>query len=196
MATRSESELMEAVGAELKELRRDWGWLLALGIGLIFGGIAVLTLPQVTGVVPLVIVTVLGILMIAAGAAQIVSAFTSGKWSGALLHLLVGILYAVIGFLVLESPENAAGGLTLLLAAMFFVEGIFRIAFALRERFPSWGWTLLNGAVSVLLGVIIWRQFPESTLWVIGLLVGIDMIFSGWAWIMLAIAVKQIPEQE
>ncbi|MBN1911192.1 MAG: DUF308 domain-containing protein [Pirellulales bacterium] len=142
------------------------------------------------------IVTVVGILMLVAGTAQIVSGLSSAKWSGVFLHLVVGILYCVTGFFILESPLKGAAGMTLLLAVFFFVSGIFRIVFALRERFPAWGWTLLNGAVTLLLGIIIWRQFPVSALWLIGLLLGIDLVFAGWTWIMLALAVRRIPAPE
>jgi uncharacterized membrane protein HdeD (DUF308 family) len=123
----------------------------------------------------------LGILILFAGAGQIVSAFSSGRWSGVFVHIVLGLLYGVTGFLILENPLPGAAGVTLLLAAFL-------------ERFPTWGWTLLNGAVTLLLGIIIWRQFPESALWVIGLLVGIDLIFAGWASIMLALAVRGVAE--
>lgn len=179
------------IADELRELRKDWGWLLALGIGLALAGVAAISVPLLATVG---IVTVIGILMLAAGAAQIVSAFSSSKWSGVFVHIVMGLLYGVTGFFILENPLVGAGGLTLLMAMFFFMSGIFRIVFALRERFPTWGWTLLNGAVTLLLGIIIWRQFPESALWLIGLLVGIDLIFTGWTWIMLAFAVRNAPE--
>ena len=138
--------------------------------------------------------------MIVAGAAQVVSAFTAGKWSGVILHLLVGVLYAVVGFLVLENPLKGAAGITLLVAVLFFVEGIFRIVVAVQHKFPSWGWTLLSGAVSVLLGIIIWRQLKDgenlSFLWVIGLVVGIDLLFNGTSLIMLAVAARSTPDPE
>jgi uncharacterized membrane protein HdeD (DUF308 family) len=179
------------VVSELHNLRKDWYWLLALGIALVLGGLVAISVPLIATVG---IVTVVGILMLAAGIGQIISAISSARWSGVLLHILLGVLYAVTGFFVLENPLQGAAGLTLLMAAFFFTGGIFRIVFAVRERFPTWGWTLLNGAVTLLLGLIIWKQFPESTLWVIGLLVGIDMLFTGWTWIMLSFAVRSAPE--
>jgi len=184
------NEETNLIAEEMHELRKDWGWILALGIGLALTGVAAISVPLLATVG---VVTVIGILMLVAGAAQIVSAFSSAKWSGVFLHIVVGLLYGVTGFFILESPLKGAGGLTLLLAVFFFVSGLFRIVFALRERFPTWGWTLLNGAVTLLLGIIIWRQFPESALWLVGLLVGIDLIFTGWTWIMLAFAVRGVP---
>lgn len=177
---------------ELTNLKKEWGWLLALGVGLVLFGATAISMPLVATVG---FVTVLGILLLVGGVAQIVSAFHSSEWSGFLLHLLIGILYIVTGFLILENPVEGAAGLTLLLAAFFFISGVFRIVVAMRERFPSWGWTLLNGAVTVLLGIIIWRQFPVSSLWVIGLLVGIEFLFNGWSWIMLSFALKNLPTE-
>jgi uncharacterized membrane protein HdeD (DUF308 family) len=81
-----------------------------------------------------------------------------------------------------------------LLAAFFIVAGLFRIAAALVVRFPRWGWALLNGVVTLMLGVIIYKRFPGDALWVIGILVGVEMLFHGWTWIMLSLAIRKIPE--
>ena len=190
-------EVRKAAHKELRQMRKDWGWLLALGIGLVLIGMAALSVPLLaTGLTTVAIVATIGILMIVAGAAQIVSGFSCENWSGVFLSIALGLLYGVTGFFILENPLEGAAALTLLIAAFFFISGIFRIIFALRERFPAWGWTLLNGAVTLILGIIIWRQLPESALWLIGLLVGIDLIFSGWTWIMLAFAVRNVPEPE
>ncbi len=168
--------------------------MLALGILLVVGGTAAIIVPIFA---TFGVVTLLGILLIVAGIAQIVSAFHCHGWKGVLLHVLLGILYAVTGFLILENPIAGAAGITLLLAAFFLATGAIRIVVALKERFENWGWVLLSGAVTLILGVIIWRQFSPDHgadfLWVIGLLVGIDLIFSGWTWIMFALAFRKLP---
>ena len=125
------------------------------------------------------------------GMAQVVSAFWAGKWSGFMLQLLVGILYAVVGFILVDKPLEGAADLTLLIAAFLMVGGLIRIVFAMSERFTGWGWSLLNGAVTLLLGLLIFREWPLSGLFAIGLFVGIEMIFNGWYWIMLAIGLKR-----
>jgi uncharacterized membrane protein HdeD (DUF308 family) len=99
----------------------------------------------------------------------------------------------VAGMFLIDSPVAAALGLTLIIAAYLMVGGILRIVLAVVERFHSWGWVLLNGVVSLVLGVSIWRQWPLSGLWVIGLFVGIEMLFSGLAWLMLGMGVRSIP---
>jgi uncharacterized membrane protein HdeD (DUF308 family) len=110
------------------------------------------------------------------------------------LHLLVAVLYFIAGVLVIEHPGRSLAGLTLVIAAVLFVEGILRVVVALTERFHGWGWVLLNGVISLALGVMIWRQWPESSLWVIGLFVGIDLLFNGWSLIMLALALRGLPK--
>jgi uncharacterized membrane protein HdeD (DUF308 family) len=81
--------------------------------------------------------------------------------------------------------------LTLLVAAYFLVLGAFRMVGAVSSRHPGWGWGLFNGAVSAFLGMLIWRGWPESSLWVIGLFVCIDMIFQGWNYVMLAMVARK-----
>jgi uncharacterized membrane protein HdeD (DUF308 family) len=82
--------------------------------------------------------------------------------------------------------------LTKFIAIFLIVSGLFRIVSALATRFRDWGWVLLNGGVTLLLGIIINRQLPEAALWVIGLFLGIEMIFNGWGWVMLALGLRSV----
>jgi uncharacterized membrane protein HdeD (DUF308 family) len=177
---------------ELEQLRKNSIWLLILGIVLIIVGIAAIGSAFVA---TLTTVLVFGILLIIGGGVQIVNAFCSGRWRAFWLHLLAGILYLVLGFLLVQHPVAFAAAFTLVLAACFMIGGLFRIFTALIDRFPGWGWVLLNGIITLILGVMIWRQWPDSTLWVIGLFVGIDMLFAGWTWVMTAVAVRSLPQR-
>jgi uncharacterized membrane protein HdeD (DUF308 family) len=143
-----------------------------------------------TFVTTLASVMVFGFLLLAGGTVQIVNAFLARSWRGFFVHLLAGTLHLIVGLLMIERPLVAAEGLTLLLAAAFFAGGAIRIVIALLDRFPDWPWVLLNGIVTLLLGIMIWRQWPESAFWVIGLFVGIDLVFSGWSWVMLGLLVQ------
>ena len=173
---------------ELHRLRENRLWFLALGIALIvFGTIAIGSACVAT----VATTWLFGFLLLAAGITEIVSAFWAGRWSGMLMHLLIGVLYTIVGFMILDHPQNSAIQLTLIIAIFLIVGGVFRIVFALSERFTGWGWVLLNGAVTLLLGMLVYKQWPESGLWVIGLFVGIEMIFNGWAWVMLAIGLRE-----
>ena len=88
----------------------------------------------------------------------------------------------------------SAMALTLLMAMLFLIGGIFRIIVALAVPMHHWGWLLLSGVINVLLGVLIWRQYPWSGLWVIGLFIGIDLFFSGWSLVMLALTARSMSE--
>ena len=101
-----------------------------------------------------------------------------------------GVRYLVVGLFMLEDPTHAAKILTLILAASFLAGGLLRILFSIVLRFPSWPWVLLNGVVNLILGMLIWNEWPESAYWVIGLFVGIDLLFHGWAWVILALTVR------
>jgi uncharacterized membrane protein HdeD (DUF308 family) len=143
-----------------------------------------------TFITTLASILVFGILLMAGGVVQIVNAFLGRSWRGFFLHLLAGILQLIVGELLIEHPVVAAEGLTLLLAVGFLIGGALRLVYALVENFPGRGWVLVNGLVVFALGVSIWRQWPASSLWVIGLFIGIDLIFSGWSWVNLGLIVK------
>jgi uncharacterized membrane protein HdeD (DUF308 family) len=130
------------------------------------------------------------------GTAQIISSFWAGKWSGFLVSILTGILYLVVGMLMIEHPLASLLGLTKLLAAFLMVSGLFKIITSMYYKFTHWGWALLNGFVSLFLGILIWRQLPYSGEWVIGLFVGLEMAFNGWTWVMLGLGLKSLEIEE
>jgi uncharacterized membrane protein HdeD (DUF308 family) len=175
---------------ELQHLRRTWGWFVGLGIALILLGTMAIS---ASFVATLATVLMFGYLLLAAGVVEMVTILWSPRWHGFWMHLLGGVLYMILGVLMIGHPLAAAEFFTLMIAAAFLVGGMFRIVAALTERFHSWGWVLLNGVVTFALGIMIWRRWPESSFWVIGLFVGIEMIFAGWAWVMIGLAVKQVP---
>jgi uncharacterized membrane protein HdeD (DUF308 family) len=135
----------------------------------------------------------LGWLLIGGGVLEAVHAFGCKRWGGFFIDLLTGLLYVVVGFMILANPGVTAVALTLVIALFLMFGGVFRIVVSLFVRFHHWGWVLLHGVVSLLLGIGVWRQWPLSGLWVIGLFVGIEMILSGWSLVMLGIAAKSMP---
>jgi uncharacterized membrane protein HdeD (DUF308 family) len=142
------------------------------------------------------IAIVIGTVLLVSGVATIIGSFWTGKWSAFLLQLLVGILYVVLGLAITDAPELTVMALTSLVAAFCIVTGVFRVTAALVLKFPQWGWALLNGVVTTLLGVIIFRHFPETGLWLIGTLVGIELIFNGATWIMLSLNIRSLPVED
>jgi uncharacterized membrane protein HdeD (DUF308 family) len=174
---------------ELSELRGQWIWFLILGIVTIVLGMLVIGVPLMG---TLAAVWMLSVLLIAGGIGQLIGAFWARRWSGFFLALLTGILYLAVGILIIDQPFKAAASLTLLVASFLIVGGIFRIVASLTYRFGGWIWPLLNGVISLMLGIFIWRHWPADALWVIGLFVGIEMVLSGWTWVMLALAVRSL----
>ena len=182
---------LPAVGVE--ELKKKWGWFLALGILMIVGGTIALGASVLMTVFSMVL---LGWLMIFGGVLEAVHSFACKKWSGFFIDLLTGLLYLVVGFMIIANPGAAAEALTLLIAVFLIFGGIFRMGLAISVRYQNWVWLLLHGVINLILGILIWQQWPYSGLWVIGLFVGIDMLFNGWALVMLAITAKNMPPQE
>jgi len=175
---------------ELQHLKAEWWWFLALGILLLVSGLVAIGYPIISSVA---IVMVLGMSLMVSGIATIVATFWSGRWSAHMLQLLVGIFYTVVGFLVMDMPLESTASLTLVMATMFLVVGIMRSVAALTIRYPQWGWSLLSGLLTTLIGVLIYKNFEDTALWAIGTLVGIQLIFDGWFWIMLGMALWRLP---
>jgi uncharacterized membrane protein HdeD (DUF308 family) len=190
-----EGPASEVLRREFGRVHRHWWCYFLLGIFLETAGAAAIIFPALTAATSLLAVVFLGALLMVTGIATLLGSCWAGKWSGLLMHVFAGILYIVAGFLIMDSPGKTVLTLTLLIAVVFIVLGTFRTIGALVVRYPQWGWSLLNGIVTLLAGVVIYRHFPTSALWVIGLLVGLEMIFSGWTWVMLAIALRNLPKQ-
>jgi uncharacterized membrane protein HdeD (DUF308 family) len=190
MTTLGQSSLLLPGESELNLLRKRWGWLLALGIVLsVLGVLAIGT--SLSGIATLTTILFFGILLLVAAGVQLATAILARTWRGVFLHLLVGILYLVVGALMIERPDRAARALTLMIAAAFLVGGLFRIVFSLSaDRFPGWSWVLGNGVVTVAMGILIWRRWPSSAVWVIGLFVGIELFCAGAAWVTLALGLR------
>lgn len=177
------------IAHELDSMKKNWWWYLILGILLVLCGIVAISYPFASTVS---VVMVLGAALLIGGVAMIISAFWTGNWKGFLLQVLVGILYIVAGIMIAERPLESTATLTLLISALLIVVGLFRIVASLVIRFPEWGWVLLNGCVTLLFGVVIYRHFPEASLFLIGVLVGVEMILNGWTWIMLAFDLRKL----
>lgn len=171
---------------------QDWGWLLALGVLSIILGVIALFDSILATIASMI---VFGWVLLMAGIVEGVHAFRHRKSGHLFLHSLNAALSVVVGLMLLRRPLAGAVVLTLLLAAYFTVAGIFRIVSALSLRTPHWGWALTNGIITLLLGMSVWAQWPVSGLWIIGLFIGIDLIFTGWAEVMLASGVRRLSSQ-
>ncbi len=175
---------------ELNALRGNWLWFVLLGVGLVVLGTVALGSAVIASLAAAVAI---GVLLLLGGVAEAVGAFWCRCWSGFFLELLSGVLSIVVGLLFLRAPVGALAALTLLVACYLMAGGIFKVVAAVAYRFAAWGWSLAGGIIDVILGLMIWQGWPASSLWVIGLFVGINLIFRGFNWIALGLALHSLP---
>jgi len=169
--------------------RTRWGWFVALGVAqLILGIIAWFDVIAFT----IVGVIFIGSLLVVAGVFQIVHSFMDREWGGFALHLLVGILYVVGGILLMFDPLPGALVITIFVAAALIIGGILRIVMAVQHRhMPGWILLLLSGVVSVLVGLLLWWSLPWSSLFVVGTLIAVELIFHGVSWIQFGLTLRK-----
>jgi len=182
------TDIAQAYGFESSRLSAKWGWFVALGVGMILaGGFAF----GDTVLVTLVSVIFIGAMMVVAGAFQILHAFAIKQWGAFLFALLCGALYIAGGLLIMREPVQGSIVITIFLLAVLSVSGILRIAMALRHReIKGWWLLLLTGLVSVGLAVLLYVSLPWSSLWLLGTIIAIELVFQGVAWIRLGFALR------
>jgi uncharacterized membrane protein HdeD (DUF308 family) len=166
------------------EMIHHWGWFLAFGIVLVVLGIAAIVRCVTSTVVSMLF---FGWLLVIAGIIEFASAFMVGKWSGFFLHLLIAILFFVVGVLFLKNPSMSAEAATYVISIFLIIGGVYALISALWAHLPGYGWQVADGIIATVLGILLMAQWPASGLYAIGLFVGIDLIFFGWAWIALAL---------
>ena len=175
---------IEVIVGVTPEMIHNWGWFLAFGIILVLLGIAAVVRSFTATVASMVF---FGWILIFSGIIEFVHAFMVGKWAGFFLHLLVALLFGVAGALMVFRPVISAEAVTFVMAIFFLVGGLYQLFASTWSHLPGWGWEAANGVLSTVLGVLLLTQWPVSGLWVIGLFVGIDLIFYGSAWIAMAL---------
>lgn len=173
----------------LEPLRAKWGWIIALGVVYAVAGFIALGSVLMATVAT---VYVVGLMMLVAGIAEVINAFQMKTWGKFLLWVLLGVLYVIAGFVTFQNPLLAAAFLTLLLACSLIVSGIMRIilGFSMKQGMP-WLWVVLSGVVTLLLGLIILNHWPVSSLYILGLLLGIDLVFAGASWIGIGLGLRK-----
>jgi len=173
----------------LAPLRAKSGWIVALGVVYVIAGLIALGSVVFATVVT---VFVVGVMMLLAGVAEVISAFQIKSWGKFLLWVLLGVLYIVAGFATFENPLLAAALLTLLLGFALIASGVMRIvlAFSMKQEMP-WVWVAVSGVITLLLGLIILAHWPVSGLYILGLFLGIDLIIAGLGWIGIGLGLKR-----
>ena len=179
----------DALRNVVDQTRAKWGWFVALGILLLLFGIIAFGNLFVATVASVYLV---GWMMLFAGVVEIIHAFGVKTWGRFFYWLLSGILYAVAGFFAFYNPLLASTVLTFLLAVALIAAGVLRIWVGFQQKGTSgWGWVVAAGVITLLAGILIALRWPVNSLWVLGLFLAIDLIFQGWAFIALGLALKR-----
>ncbi|PMB44486.1 hypothetical protein CEN39_28180 [Fischerella thermalis CCMEE 5201] len=166
----------------INEVRQNLGWLIALGILMIVLGIAAIVEPFIA---TLAVARVLSWTFLFVGIVRTIYAFQSRRQRGFWLKLLIGILYVIVGIMLLSNIFGATLTLTLAFGWVILAQGIFEVIAAFQARpDPKWSWMLFSGIIAIILGILILYRWPFDAIWLLGTFTGISFLFSG-AWMII-----------
>ena len=169
----------------LNEVKKNSGLTIALGIIVLLMGLFAMGSPFIAGVS---LAMAVGFMLIIGGVSQLVFAL---KAHTGLSSIILGVLTVIAGGYMVSNPGVALATMTLILAIYLVMSGIFEVMMAFQVKpDKGWGWALFSGIISVLLGAMIWSQFPVSGAWTVGTLVGIKLFFSGWTLLMFGLTAR------
>ena len=172
------------------EIRKHSGWFIALGVAFIIGGVFAITAPLVASIA---VALVVGWSLIFVGIVQLIHSWSTRDWGGFIWQVIIGLIILAGGISMIIDPIVATVTLTLLLGLVFIAKGAMQLILGFRFRpHANWGWIVAAGVVAIVLGVMILVQWPTSSIWVLGTLAGISLIFSGWSYIMIALAARRL----
>jgi len=173
-----------------KIVKESVAWSIGLSVLMILAGLLAIALPQVAGITVNVVVAWL---LVLSGLTHLVFAWHMRSAGGLLWELLLGVLYIGIGVYLLLHPVAGLATLTLALAIYLFAEGILELVLSFVVRpLPGSGWLLVDGIITLILAVLIWRTWPSNTEWLIGTFVGISMLFSGTTRLMISLSARNV----
>ncbi len=178
-----------SLGEGVRALRARWGWIVALGvIFMISGVIALGSVVMATQTA----VFVVGIMMIMAGVSEIFTAFSVKEWGKFFLWLFLGLLYVAAGVVAFNNPLLTSAILTLMLGWALVIGGFVRgyIAWNVRGAGKPWGWVAFSALITLLLGLMIVAKWPYSSVYTLGIFLGVDLLFIGSAWMGVGLALK------
>jgi len=184
------SSISDAFAAGLEQVRKSWGWFLTFGILLTFLGVICVGKAQTATTFSIL---ALGWVLMISGVVWLINSFYAFSWHGFFLYLLNAIIRGVTGYLLVRHPDAGAQGVTMVLAALFIVGGLFRAIGAGVIQFPRWGWTVFSGLVSFGLGVYLLATWPAASTYFVGVVIGIDLIFDGASLVGFATAIQSLP---
>lgn len=173
-------------GFDREGLRSRRGWVIGTGICLALLGGASISMPLVAS---LAIESLIGWLMVAAGALMALKGYRERRsGNGGMGDILGAVLALITGVILLAKPLSGVITLTMILSLYFLVEGVFKVIAAFKLRGTSgWLWLLCSGLLAIALGGLIWNNLFAAA-WGVGLLVGINLLFTGSTFVALGIS--------
>ena len=174
-----------------REMKSELAWAITLGILAIVLGIIALIVPLLAGIS---ITIFIGFIFLIYGIFHTIYAFSTRKVGAGwfILQVLLGILYLIAGSVLLKSPFEGLATLTLIAGILIFIDGVIQVinAFDMKPLY-GWGWGLISGILGIILGILIWSNWPISSVWVLGILVGVNLITNGLAVFRISAAIRQ-----
>ena len=185
--------VQETLQGWAEDTKKNAGMIIVLGVVTAIAGFLALVMPWAGGLGTVVFV---GFAMLVGGIARMVAAFSAGSFGRGTLAFIGGALTLLAGAIMVARPGTGLAVLTLMVGAYLLVDGVFGavLAFQVRPE-QGWGWMLFSAVMSVLLGFLLLREWPLSGLWAIGTLVGINMLFSGFALISIGAAGRKLAKK-
>ncbi|HWB48477.1 MAG TPA: HdeD family acid-resistance protein [Stellaceae bacterium] len=182
------TDIARQLGLEPRRVAGKWGWFVALGVVMVLlGGFAL----GDTMLVTLLSVIFIGAALLVGGVFQIIHAFANKQWGAFLLALLCGALYVAGGLLIMDEPVNGSVIITICVTVALAINGVLRIVMALRHReLQGWWLMLLGGLIAIGVAVLLYMSLPWSSLWLLGTLIAVELIFNGVGWIRLGFALR------
>ncbi len=184
----------DIIHRDINELHNNVGWFIAFAITMMALGVLAILAPFAA---TFAVEQLAGIAFAAGGIILVIHAFRWRISERFFFSLFIGLIYFAFGIYLIAYPLSGVLALTAALATFYFVVGVIKVINAFRIRpTAQWGWVLVSGLVSIFLSAIIWTGMPVTALWAVGLIVGIDLLFSGMAFLMLMLAVRSAFEKK
>ena len=184
------NEQVPAKGELIEALQKNSGLTTVSGVILLVAGFMAIVSPFIAG---LSITIMVGAMLAVGGVGQCIVAFKAGALGRGIIIFLVGVAMVLVGLYLMQQPVSGLAKLTIILMAYLIATGLAEIAVAFQVRpAPGWGSGLAAGVITLVLGILLWRQFPLSGAWAIGVLFGIKLMTNGWALILIASGAKRL----
>ncbi len=188
--TSETTRVKEAISDWAGEARKNAGWLIGFGVLTVIAGVFAIGAPLASGLGATIFI---GVALAIGGGARIIAAFGADSFGQGALAFIGGLVGAVAGVILATRPGLGLATLTLLIGSYLLVDGIASAVLAFRVRpDQGWGWILFSGIITVLLGILLLAEWPISGTWALGTLVGVNLLFSGFAMISIGSAARRL----